>query len=146
MYLLIRGEKEIVGLLTYLVSISQPALPWLFTWKWLAVRPFPWPWSWRCRRGRSRCRVGAEPCPSPCKQRNRTWHAWRQIFLGFSQASPKSLICVYIILWTGISILYFSELMLITWLFWMKRWRVCPCARKAALSCEYSTSPEKRKC
>ena len=25
--LLIRGEKEIVGLLTYLVSISQPALP-----------------------------------------------------------------------------------------------------------------------
>lgn len=28
-----------------------------------------------------------------------------------------------------------------TWLFWMKRWRVCPCARNAALSWEYSTSP-----
>ena len=28
-----------------------------------------------------------------------------------------------------------------TWLFWIKRWRVCPCARNAALNWEYSTSP-----
>ena len=30
---------------------------------------------------------------------------------------------------------------LITWLFWINRWRVCPCAKNAALSWEYSTSP-----